>query len=137
MRRGEYLPTLPKWCEMELIRLGVFNAISELSPDLERKLSGILCVDSKSYDATLERSVHDYRRLTMSQRELLMTRPPRAQLDGKQAAELDSIAMMMVAQTEDPPAEDPPDDQPPLEDPPPDKESPTDPGQPAPMKSAE
>ncbi|MBV8772042.1 MAG: hypothetical protein JO166_06900 [Deltaproteobacteria bacterium] len=100
--RGEYLSTLRKWCEMELIRRAVFNALSQLSPDLGRKLLGILCVDSKSHDATLVRSVDDYRKLTMSQLELLMTPALRAQLDGKQADELDSIAMMMLAQTEDP-----------------------------------
>ena len=39
--RGEHLPTLRKWCEMELIRLAAFSAITQ---------DGILSVDRKTKD---------------------------------------------------------------------------------------
>ncbi|MBV8847377.1 MAG: hypothetical protein JO307_31595, partial [Bryobacterales bacterium] len=78
--RGEHLPTLRKWCEMELIRLAAFSAITQ---------DGILSVDRKTKDIGARRLVDDYRKLAMSQmvieRELLMTPASRAQLrEGEQ-----------------------------------------------------
>ena len=137
--RAEHFPTLRKWAELELIRLAVFNAITQLSPNAPGTVSSMVRVDARTRDAGLIRLVDDYRKLGMSQlileRELLMTPATRAQLDSGDKP-FDLVAAMAQASSDPPPAEEPPDEQPALEDPPPDKESPTEPGQPAPMKSA-
>jgi hypothetical protein len=86
------------------------------------------------------RLLADYRQLRQAQamwaRELGLTPAARMSIKaGRAGAALDLVAQM--ARAEEPPAEDPPDEQqPPVEDPLV-KESPEEPGKPAPMKSAE
>ena len=114
--------------ELELIRLAVFSAITR---------TGLLTINTETREVSVKRLVDDHRKIAMSQlvleRELRMTPLVRAQLQSSGEQPIDLVTMM--AQAEEPPEKEPPDDPPPLEEPPPDKESPTEPGQPAPMKS--
>src|SRR5689334_10224076 len=134
--RDENLPTLRKWAELEVIRRAAFAGIVR---------SGALSEDQEKRELSVKRLVDDHRKLTMSQlvleRELLMTPASRGQLrDGEPP--IDLVAMMAQAASAapaesgepepEPPVEDPPDEQPPREDPVPPKESPTEPGEPAP-----
>jgi hypothetical protein len=90
--RGEQLPTLRKWCEMELIRLAVFSAIRE---------AGVLCLNQGARDVGTRRLVDDFRKLAMSQlvleRALLMTPAAKAQLADSKESPLDLVAMMARA----------------------------------------
>ena len=138
--REENLPTLRKWAELEVIRRAAFAGIVQ---------DGVFSTNQETGESSLRRLVDDHRKLTMSQlvleRELLMTPAAHAQLSsGEQSTDLVSLmARASEAETaepaeaeSEPPVEDPPDEEPARQDPVPPKESPTEPGQPAPMKSA-
>lgn len=140
--RPEHIPLVRQWCELEEIRRAMFAGIVQLPG------TGIIRIDAKAQEVSVRRLVHDHRQIAQTQllleNALLMTPASRAALSaGDNPTDLVSL-MASAAATEavepeavepEPPAEDPPDDQPPVEDPPPDKESPTEPDNPAPMKS--
>jgi hypothetical protein len=102
--RGEYLPVVRKWCELELLRLAAFNAITQLSPKERGRLSGVVRVDKQTHEAGLIRLVDDYRKLCQTQlmfeRELGMTPLARAQLSDPKQSGFDLVAAMAMTDAE-------------------------------------
>jgi len=126
------VPCCRGWAEAELIGAALFAAIMKDGATFK----------TEGGDIAARRVVNDWRAMKLLQlayeRELGLTPAARATLRAatKGQSEFDLVAAMASAvQPEEPPVEDPPDEEPPREDPVSPKESPTEPGQPAPMKS--